>query len=283
MKRAGWNPTKRNRKIGTEDQGFSPNNKLVIPWRWSDSRAFYEQLNNPVANTVNIQNHPITFLVEAPRKGHMHACTIDDVVTVLNLFPERDIQQISLIAFRQPKRKEELISSVWGRYVFHTKISNHPGPAIHLDAQKINAKLKWPNSLGPDGLKEIQRIEKDGHKITKDKRHFYIHTTPDTTRNTQLYRTLPHEVGHAMDLLLNSFIPADDADSEADAESIINAYDSKPSKDKEAFAHRYAEQFREKWLEEKKIPFDRIVDIDSMTKMNLKPEWFSPENLNILK
>jgi hypothetical protein len=50
--RPGWNPTKRNRKIGTADQGFSKNNKLVIPQKWSDLTVCWERLINSVVNTT---------------------------------------------------------------------------------------------------------------------------------------------------------------------------------------------------------------------------------------
>lgn len=272
--RPGWNPIKRNRKIGTADQGFSKNNKMVIPQKWSDLTVFWERLLNPVANKITLDGHSITFLVEPTKQGYLHSCTIDDVKEILKQIPKKDIEEISLIVFRQPKRKEEFINRAWGRYVYYADIGKYSGPGIYLEAQPINCKIKWPISATPDQFKEIQRLEDDGHIVTKDKRYFYIQTSPDTIRNTQLYRTIPHEVGHAIDYLVNSLEPSINADTEDESKYISKVYDSKPVKDKEAFAHRYADSFRKKLIEKEVIPFDMIINEESMLEMNLKPEWF---------
>jgi hypothetical protein len=279
----GWNPTKRNRKIGTADQGFSQNNKLVIPQKWSDLKVFWERLTNPVVNTITIEDHSVTVLVEQTKKGYIHSCTIDDVKTILKYIPKRDIEEISLIVFRQPKRKEEIINRAWGRYVYYADIGKYSGPGIYLEAQPINCKIKWPLSATPDQLKEIQRLEEDGHIITRDKRHFYIQTSPDTIRNTQLYRTFPHEVGHAVDYLINSLEPSINAETENESDYISKVFDSKPPRDKEAFAHRYADKFKKDLFDKKIIPFDRIINEGEMIKMNLNPEWFPNKNLTTNK
>ncbi len=119
MKKSGWNPTRRNKRIGTPYQGFSKNNKLVIPEKYSDFTIFWERLNNPVAHSLFIDNHEITFLVEPTKPDYIHSCTIDDVKKILEHFPKRDVETVDLIVFRQPKRKEAILSSVWGRYVYY--------------------------------------------------------------------------------------------------------------------------------------------------------------------
>ena len=47
--RPGWNPSRRNRNIGTAKSGHGQNNRLVIPARWSDDRVFWEKLRDPIA------------------------------------------------------------------------------------------------------------------------------------------------------------------------------------------------------------------------------------------
>ena len=265
MRKPGWNPIKRNRKIGTGGQGFSKNNKLVIPQKWSDLTVFWERLKDPIINTINIKNHAINFLVEPTKQGYIHSCTVDDIIAILKHLPKRDLALISLIILRQPKRKEEIINPAWGRFVYYAKIGKYSGPGIYLEAQPINDKLKWSISLTPHQEKELHRHKKDGHIVTKDRRYFYIQTSPETVRNTQLFRTLPHEIGHAINYSINSQTKFSGA----------NSYNSKPAQDKEEFAHRYAEAFRKKLIAKKIIPFDKILNREGMKKMRLNMEWFN--------
>lgn len=63
MKHRGWNPTRRNRNIGTSKSGYSQNNKLVIPEPWHDlSKIFWECLVNPVVIPLEIDKHKITLV-----------------------------------------------------------------------------------------------------------------------------------------------------------------------------------------------------------------------------
>ncbi|MDJ0797430.1 MAG: hypothetical protein QNJ51_11470 [Calothrix sp. MO_167.B12] len=48
-------------------------------------------------------------------------------------------------------------------------------------------------------VKELERLREDGHRTATDKRHYLISSTLDSIRNTQLYRTLHHEIGHYVD------------------------------------------------------------------------------------
>ena len=79
------------------------------------------------------------FLVEHSLTDHWHACTVDDVATVLNLLPKRhvnnfsDIAGIQGIVLRQHTRKEMLLSSTWGRLAYYTAVDRHIGPVIFLN------------------------------------------------------------------------------------------------------------------------------------------------------
>ncbi len=198
-------------------------------------------------------------------------------MTVLEYVSKHDLKEISLIVLRQPKRKEEIIKPAWGRYVYYADIGKYSGPGIYLEAHAVNSVIKRPLSLTPDQKKELLRLEEDGHSITRGKRYYYIQTNPETVRNTQLYRTLPHEIGHAADYLINSLEPSVNADSDTESDYISMVYDSKPSRDKEAFAHRYADNFRNKLKDAGAIPFSRILNYENLLKMGLSPDWFNEE------
>ena len=268
------NPVRRNRNIGTAKQGRGKNNRFVIPSRWEDGGIYWENLSNPVAVTVDNQGHRFTVLVEPTRKGYVHACTVDDVVKLFLLFPESHRKAIHVIILRQPKRKEEILKPLWGRISYNTSIGRYSGPAIHLDAQMHGMTMKWPRSLSPGESKELERLEKDGHIISSDRRSYYIESNPDAVRNTQLYRTLPHEMGHYVDYLENFIKPSKQDDDEADVELIKQKYESRPAADKEEFAHGYAERFFRQKQDDGELPFPRIVNFENMQAQNLKPEWF---------
>lgn len=55
--RPGWNPTKRNRNIGTKKQGHGRDNRLVIPQAWPEDRIFWEVLRSPVLVTRQFRRH----------------------------------------------------------------------------------------------------------------------------------------------------------------------------------------------------------------------------------
>ena len=62
--RGTWNPTRRNKNIGTKKAGHGSNNKMVIPKRFRDSRAFWEQLNVYISTTRMVNEHEIIFFIE---------------------------------------------------------------------------------------------------------------------------------------------------------------------------------------------------------------------------
>ena len=57
------NPTRRNRNIGTENQGFSQNNKLTISSPYGNLKSFYERLENYEKELRVINNHEFLFIV----------------------------------------------------------------------------------------------------------------------------------------------------------------------------------------------------------------------------
>jgi predicted SprT family Zn-dependent metalloprotease len=191
---------------------------------------------------------------------------------MLQLIPKEHFQDIKLIVLRQPKRKERILSSVWGRLVYWANIGKFSGLAIYLEAQKANFTSHWSNSSTPDQAREDERLREDGHIIVADKRRHRLNSSLDSVRHTQLYRTLPHEVGHYVQYLQKVEEPSRD---DLNKWMQLNArYHQIPSQEKEAFAHRYADEFRQRMFQESRLPFDRVLDENRLKQQGLSPEWF---------
>lgn len=272
-KKPGYNPTRRNRNIGTKSAGYGQDNKLVIPWAWADNRIFYERLVDPVVVEIQVGSVSKHVIIEPTIKEFIHACTVDDIQRLLELIPVEHINDITAFVLRQPKRKEQILSSVWGRLVYSSDVCGFSGPTVYLEAQNFEQPLKWSKSLTPEGAKELERLREDGHVVVTDKRQHIINSTLDTIRNTQLYRTLPHEIGHYVDYLTKVEEPSKD---NFDLWSVLNdKYHSRPSQERESFAHRYADEFRKQQISMGKIPFERMFDDSKMRAVGLDPGWFS--------
>lgn len=267
MRRAGWNPTRRNRNLGTAKSGHGLANSLVIPASWRNYREYWSKVRDPIEVEVN----GFTILVEPCRPGFVHAVTVDDVVRMLGLLPSDDIAAIRMVVLRQPTKKQRILEPVWGRLAHHAEIGRHEGPAILLDAAPLDQRFERSRSLPPDEAEEVERLRADGHSVTGERR-WTIQTTLTSTRSTQLFRTLPHEVGHHVHFDREVLRPArDDIDSWL---ALHEAYFSKPVREREDFAHRYAREVVERLSAEGRVPFPRIVDEASMKRWNLDPAWF---------
>jgi predicted SprT family Zn-dependent metalloprotease len=273
MHSKGWDARRRNRNIGTKKSGHGQDNRLTIPESWADNRLFHERLNNPITIEREINGNLITFLIEEIQSGFCHACTPQDIEFLLRLFPSVHLARIKMIVLRQPKAKERILSPVWGRLLYWSEIGLYSGPAIHLEAQLVNGTIRWDKSLTPDKQLELERLQHDGHKILSDRRSYRITSDLLAIRNTQLYRTLPHEIGHYVDYLESVTIRA--GDDQDEREKLDSVFRTKPSKDKEDFAHRYATTFYEQQVKQGHIPFSRIFDSARLAESGLDPRWFS--------
>lgn len=250
-------PVKRNRNIGTSKQGHGQNNRFRIPDTWMDSKIFYERLNSPVRLKRKVRDKEYKFLIEPTLTDYTHSVTVDDIERIIGLLIGY-VHHMDIFVLRQPTRKQVVLSSVWGRLALYYEADACQGTAIIIEAQQINKPVKRSKSLDPATQKELLRLEKDGHKITLGKREFIIESTLESCRSTQLYRTIPHELGHYVDYITSG-------DTE---------YSSKPERQKEDYAHRYADEFIEKMVAESKIPFERVFNEKSLSKDGLSKEWF---------
>ena len=109
----------------------------------------------------------------------------------------------------------------------------------------------------------LDRLRGDGHTIVPKRRYHEITSTIDSIRATQLYRTLLHEIGHHVD-----YQRSGDRD-----------WDRKTLKEKETFAHQYADSLRRELAAKGVVPFDRILDTTSLQQDGLSIEDFGAKPL----
>ncbi len=255
-------PERRNRKSGTKDFGWRKQNKMTVPWSWQDRYGEFrlpaERIDIAEVREVTIQGHELTILRERPRDGCLYPCSVDDVLHILSLVPRRDLEDLKIIAFRQPTRKQELLNPVWGRLFYEADFRNASGPAIVIEATEFPKTMIWSKKLTPEFRDELDRLRSDGHDIETTSRDHVIRVTPETARNTVLYRTVLHELGHWVDYMekvvwVNSALSEDYSTAE-------NLYFARPAMEKEMFAHRYADHMGARLRAEGAVPFDPRYD-----------------------
>jgi len=252
----GYRPERRNRKIGTSSSGFKHRNKFDIPGEqvWSDRHGFeikfYENLKPTFVLSVDFLSE-LKILYESPRDGSTDGCEPADVVKILAQLPPEDLYLLKYIIFRQPTRKQEIFAPVWGRCLYQFNDIKNSGVAIMLEAVDLTKPIVWDVKLDIDDAKEFERLIEDGHQIEHGKRTNKILLTEDSVRNTMLYRTLLHEVGHLAEYT-NIFRGADE-----NLQRDYDEYFSKPVREREDLAHRYAAEKVAMLRERGVIPFDR--------------------------
>jgi len=158
---------------------------------------------------------------------------------------------------RQPTRKQRILSPVWGRAIYSFDVSSYHGPAIVIEAQDT-APVIWPTSLDPVRCRELDRLRADGHDVRRTRRGIEIHVTPSSLRNTVLYRTLLHEIGHHVDF----------------KRCPESEWNSRTSTEKDDYAHRYARGAFQALELRGVIPFAPALDAHSLEQSRLSVEWF---------
>ena len=258
--RATYNPSRRNRNIGTAKQGYGQDNSLVIPER-SDGEYWLEHLSRFKLEDRTISGKTVRFIVEDNALGCVHPCSVSDVVRVLEAVPGSDWAGLQTFVFRQPTRKQLTLNPVWGRLRYYAELKSAKGqliaegPVIYLDAIVPNETLTWNTSLGPNGMHELERLIADGHAVSQKGRQHHIYVTVASARNTQLYRTLLHEIGHWFDWLSKVEEPTQ---AGLDRDAVVLQYFARPKSEREAFAHRYADDLRAKLEVSGVIPLSEV-------------------------
>lgn len=169
------------------------------------------------------------------------------------------MSSFDFIVLRQPTRKQRILSPVRGRSIFSFDASVYCGPAIVIEAQNT-APVVWSTSIDPERRRELDRLRADGHDIRRTRRGIEIHFTPSSLRNTVLYRTLLHEIGHHVDY----------------RRCPENEWGSRTSTENEDYAHRYAKEALQALEIKGVVPFAPALDQESLEKSRLCVEWFRP-------
>jgi hypothetical protein len=215
---------------------------------------------------------------------------VDDIARLMASVPASDSEGLETVVLRQPRRKEQVLASVWGRLSYFAELVNrrgsvlYSGPAIVIEALNPTEPLKFGKSLSIDDRAELERLRLDGHKLRVGDRNHTIEPTLESCRATQLYRTMPHELGHWVDFLEKVQGPSATLgpDEEADGYGrLLDRYHARPHREKEQFAHAYAERLREHLRAINAIPFDRELDRERIKQDGLRLEDFiflSPAN-----
>ena len=253
----GWNPTRRNRKIGTKASGHGQNNRLTIPEPWSDPRRFYERIGAHRTITRSSGSQTTRFVVEEPRAGWVHPCTPAEICAVLERCEVRDVQLVPMIVLRQPTRKQRILSPVWGRAIFLFELGDYSGPAIILEAQDCLPYV-WSHRRGPEQERELERLRMDGHDIRIEGKLVTLQPNPLSIKRTVLHRTLPHEVGHHVD----------------SARLTQEEWDARTPTEREDFAHGYAAEVRARLPELLELPSEVALE-KQLAQDGLPTHWFS--------
>ncbi|WDF80045.1 hypothetical protein PQ469_08515 [Mucilaginibacter sp. KACC 22773] len=203
-----------------------------------------------------INGHEFIFVVEATREPCRHACSIIDIEKIIEHIPVFDYGKLKLIILRQPKRKEEIISPVWGRLIYSYEFEGDYHPAIIIEAANYEKKITWSKSLTADDRQELDRLKADGHLFLEGKTNYTAILDIVNVRTTQLYRTLPHEFGHYVHYLEIVERPGNDEEDYEEWGKRDDVYHKISKNQKESYAHRYADKLLKKLTAEKIAPFD---------------------------
>ncbi|MBP0582123.1 hypothetical protein J8I29_22535 [Labrys sp. LIt4] len=231
---------------------------MVIPRLFASNHGSTAQIGPHEKLIREVNGKKITFIVEHPNDGFLHACSVDDVLFMLSHIPSADLTWLDTFVFRQSTRKTRIINPAWGRLYYLADLTFIPwrgrwrGPALFLEACKANEVIKWPTSLDREDATELERLRADGHDIERIGRNHIISSKIEAVRSTQLYRTLLHEIGHWVDWLEQV------ETRDGDFSELVDLYFARPQNERETFAHRYADHWQEILRNKGIIPFDRM-------------------------
>ncbi len=257
------------------------------------TRHVHERIDHYNVCDRRVHNRRVVFLVEHTHEEMYHACTVDDVATVLAALPRKDVPhdtcedddlgdefELGVVLF-QPTKKTNILASAWGRlrYAAEPGKLGRPafaGPAIYLSASRFPLQARWSRRLSVDEQAELARLRPDATQVESDSRHHHLTFELEGVRRVQLYRTLLHEVGHWVDYYRRVDC-ADASEDGEDWESLWEKYCQHPTSEGEAAAHRYADATRQRLESEGVIPFARKLDPEIIVADGLRTADFAPE------
>lgn len=276
---SGRNPTRRNRNLGTPKQGHGQDNRAGVPRCWLNSVLTWKRTPGHEVVTRRVWGRELPFVVEHTRADCAHASTVDDIAALLGMLPKRhvnnfeDILGIQGVVLRQPTRREQTHRPVWARLGYAVDVGPLSGPVIYLEAQAFPLAYNWTRKLSPDGQRELERLRQATSGFRTDKRSYHFEFDLDAVRRVQLYHSLPHEVGHWADMFESVELP-----SSYDPEEWLGLWErywQRPSVEREDYAHSYAERATKELRAAGKLPFERLLDPESLVAEGLRLEDFS--------
>lgn len=99
-------------------------------------------------------------------------------------------------------------------------------------------------------------------------------SSPGASRNTVLYRTFLHELGHWVDHLNKVDRPATASEDIEAYSHLSEGYFKRPDSERDAYAHRYADETRARLSSAGTIPFASVLDTDELRAAGMAEEWF---------
>ncbi|MCB9797214.1 MAG: hypothetical protein H6741_31385 [Alphaproteobacteria bacterium] len=273
-RRAGWSPTRRNRNIGTAKAGHGQNNAHRIPDTWD--KLYWEELGDHRV----VERAGLPLVVCRTLADHVHACTPDDIGHVLGALPRELLEdapgeyRLAAVVLRQPTRREALLEPVWGRQLLFSEAGALQGPMIQIAAVSVPHVARWPRSLDVEQQREVERLRAEAAELIVERRHVALRFDLAAARRVQLYRTLLHELGHWRQFIMEVALPAgEDWDRE---HQLSQRYWARPTREREDYAHAFAEQWGA-WLRERGVlPFPRRLDKAALEQEGLTVSDFVP-------
>ncbi len=225
--------------------------------RHGNVSLFHERIEPAYFAEENVGGFGLKLFYELPREGFTYGCSPPDVLNVLRVAAPSVPSLPDMLAFRQPTRKQRQLKPVWGRFLYFAEFGAHEGTAIVLEAQKVGASIRWPKRMSLDDQAEVDRLRADGHVFNETKRTFDALLSTQSVRNTILFRTLLHEIGHWAHYCEDVLDAATALDPDQDVAREL--YFSKPSSEREVFAHKFAEQLAADLRSSGAIPFEPLA------------------------
>lgn len=229
-----------------------------------------EHLDDPCFVEVELAGCTRVVVVERTRGDSIHAVTVDDLVRLLEHVDPSHIEGLDLFILRQPTRKQETIESVWGRLAYYLEIGRHVGAALVLEAVTSTTRITFQRKLSRDRAAELSRLRDEGVEVRTHRRGFEALADVSTERETQLYRTVLHEIGHYVDYI-------EQVGDDLSLDEWSAAWDRnwlRPTSEREVFAHAYAHRHASELRDRGLIPFDRLDAVERLIELGLRPSDF---------
>jgi hypothetical protein len=115
--KAGFNPARRSRNIGTAKQGHGQDNRLAIPNISRSVREWKEQHNPHQCVERQVRGRKLTIIVEDNHPGRVHARTVGDLCQVLENIPSDDWSGLATFVPRQSTRQQRLLNRYGDGYI----------------------------------------------------------------------------------------------------------------------------------------------------------------------